>query len=89
MIDDDPAIAETVRRTMVSQGWTAAVAADGITGLDAASGDDFDVIVLDIMMPGRSGYEVVRDLRRSGVWTPVLMLASAQSASSLGSSSRG
>ncbi|MDL9937693.1 response regulator transcription factor [Gordonia sp. ABSL1-1] len=74
VIDDDPAIAETVRRTLVTQGWTVAVVADGVAGLEKAEAGDFDIIVLDIMMPGRNGYEVVRDLRQAGVWTPVLML---------------
>ncbi len=74
VVDDDPAIAETVRRTVVAQGWTAAVAPDGSAGFEAATTEHFDLIVLDVMMPGRNGFEVVRDLRRAEVWTPVLML---------------
>ncbi|ALG83532.1 response regulator transcription factor [Gordonia phthalatica] len=74
VVDDDRAIAETVRRTMVAQGWTAAVADNGLDGYAEACSGDFDIIVLDIMMPGRNGYEVVRDLRKAGVWTPILML---------------
>ncbi|KXP01047.1 response regulator transcription factor [Tsukamurella pseudospumae] len=74
VVDDDPAIAETVRRTLVAQGWTAAVAVDGAAGFDEALAGEFDLIVLDVMMPGRNGFEVVRDLRRAEVWTPVLML---------------
>src|SRR5699024_7284736 len=46
----------------------------GETGLDLAGDGDFDVVVLDIMMPRRSGYEVVREMRRREIWTPVLML---------------
>lgn len=74
IVDDDKAIAETVRRTVVAQGWTAAVVGNGADGFDEACSGGFDVIVLDIMMPGRNGYEVVRDLRAASVWTPVLML---------------
>lgn len=74
VVDDDPAIAETVRRTLVAQGWTVAVRHDGAEGFDEAITEDYDLIVLDIMMPGRNGYEVIRDLRRAEVWTPVLML---------------
>ncbi|EGD54960.1 response regulator transcription factor [Gordonia neofelifaecis] len=74
LVDDDPAIAETVRRTLVAEGWVVDTATDGLTGLQKALSEPFDVVVLDIMMPGRNGYEVVRDLRRAQVWTPVLML---------------
>ncbi|MGB6246904.1 response regulator transcription factor [Gordonia sp. (in: high G+C Gram-positive bacteria)] len=74
LVDDDPAIAETVRRTLVSEGWVVDIATDGLTGLQKALSEPFDVVVLDIMMPGRNGYEVVRDLRKADVWTPVLML---------------
>lgn len=74
VVDDDPAIAETVRRTLVAQGWAVAVCGDGEEGFVEALAAEYDLIVLDIMMPGRNGFEVVRDLRRSHVWTPVLML---------------
>ncbi|MFM9378476.1 response regulator transcription factor [Gordonia sp. VNK21] len=74
LADDDEKIAETVRRILVSEGWNVDVVHDGISALDRLAGHTYDVIVLDIMMPGRNGYEVVRDLRRLQVWTPVLML---------------
>ncbi|MGW4481952.1 response regulator transcription factor [Rhodococcus triatomae] len=74
VVDDDPGVAETVRRMLVAEGWVVDVAHDGRTGLEKASTDGFDVVVLDIMMPGLNGYEVVRQLRRAGNWTPVLML---------------
>ncbi|MGC4935330.1 response regulator transcription factor [Gordonia sp. DT30] len=74
VVDDDQNFAETVRRMMVAEGWVVDVVHDGATGFEKASTERFDVVVLDIMMPGRNGYEVVRDLRAAGVWTPVLML---------------
>jgi len=46
-----------------------------VEGLDLAASGEFDVIVLDIMLPGRNGYEVVRELRKRRIWTPVLMLS--------------
>lgn len=52
-----------------------AVAHDGVEGLDLAASGEFDMIVLDIMLPGRNGYEVVRELRKRRIWTPVLMLS--------------
>ncbi|HMS75324.1 response regulator transcription factor [Gordonia sp. (in: high G+C Gram-positive bacteria)] len=74
LVEDDRNVAETVRRTLVSQGWVVEVAGDGVSGLNSAVGSQFDVIVLDIMLPGLNGYEVVRRMRAAKVWTPVLML---------------
>lgn len=74
VVDDEPALLESVRRGLVAGGWTVETEPDGEAGLFRASDGDFDVIVLDIMMPRRSGYEVVRELRRREIWTPVLML---------------
>ena len=74
VVDDEPALRESLRRGLTAGGWSVETAPDGEAGLDLACGDDFDVVVLDIMMPRRSGYEVVREMRRRGVWTPVLML---------------
>ena len=72
VVDDEPALRESVRRGLVTGGWAVETAADGDAGLEMACADDFDVVVLDIMMPRRSGYEVVREMRRREVWTPVL-----------------
>lgn len=74
VVDDDVSAAETVRRMLVAQGWVVDVVHDGRAGFEKATSEPFDVIVLDIMMPGLNGYEVVRELRSAGVWTPVLML---------------
>lgn len=74
LVDDDRGVAETVRRMLVAEGWVVEVLHDGVAGLQRASAEQFDVIVLDIMMPGRNGYEVVRDLRKARIWTPILML---------------
>lgn len=74
VVEDDPGVAETVRRTIVAQGWTVQSASNGIDGLHEATESDYDVVILDIMMPGLNGYEVVRQLRARGIWTPVLML---------------
>lgn len=74
IVDDDHRVAETVRRMMVAEGWVADVVDDGVRGLEKATTEHFDVVVLDIMMPGLNGYEVVRSMRGADVWTPVLML---------------
>lgn len=74
VVEDDHNVAETVRRMLVAESWVVDVVYDGREGLEKASTDHFDVVVLDIMMPGLNGYEVVRQMRHEGVWTPVLML---------------
>ncbi|KAB1660146.1 response regulator transcription factor [Pseudoclavibacter chungangensis] len=74
VVDDDRPLADIVRRALTKDGHVVAVEHDGIAGLEAASSGDFDAIVLDLMLPGLSGFRVVAELRRRGVWTPVLML---------------
>ncbi|MCH5643120.1 MULTISPECIES: response regulator transcription factor [unclassified Gordonia (in: high G+C Gram-positive bacteria)] len=74
VVDDDLGVAETVRRALASDGWAVTTAHDGVDGLWRATEGRFDVIVLDIMLPGHNGYVVLRELRARGIWTPVLML---------------
>ena len=74
VVDDDRRVAETIRRMVVSEGWVCDVLHDGASGLAKATVERYDVVVLDIMMPGLNGYEVVRRLRAERVWTPVMML---------------
>jgi DNA-binding response OmpR family regulator len=74
VVDDEERLAETVRRGLVAEGFAVDVVHDGTDGLWAATENAYDVIVLDIMLPGLDGYRVCRRLRRAGVWTPVLML---------------
>lgn len=74
LIEDDERLLETMRRVLHKEGNTVALAQTGPAGLAAGVGDEFDVIVLDVMLPGLDGFSVVRGLRASGVQTPVLML---------------
>ncbi|PXW28792.1 UNVERIFIED_CONTAM: two-component system OmpR family response regulator [Williamsia faeni] len=74
VVEDDRNGAETLRRTLVSEGWMVDIANNGEDGLFMASNDAYDAVICDIMMPKLSGYEVVRQLRRKEIWTPVLML---------------
>lgn len=74
VVEDEPRLAETLRRGLAAEGFVVEVAATGVQGLTRAVAGRFDVIVLDIMLPGLSGYEVLRALRGQDVWTPVLML---------------
>jgi two-component system OmpR family response regulator len=75
LVEDEPRLAETIRRGLVAEGFVVDVEPDGLAGFEAASGGAFDVLVLDIMLPTKSGYDIVRDLRKAAVWTPVLMLS--------------
>ena len=74
VVEDDRNAAETLRRTLAAQGWAVDVVHDGDSGLARGTHGDYHAVVLDIMLPGRNGYEVVRELRRREVWTPVMML---------------
>ncbi len=74
VVEDDRDIALAVRRTLLGQGFAVELAQDGEEGLQKALGNTFDAIVLDILLPKRSGYEVCRELRAADVWTPILML---------------
>ncbi|MDH6284395.1 two-component system OmpR family response regulator [Rhodococcus sp. LBL1] len=75
LVEDEVRLAETVRRGLVAEGFVVELAHDGLDGYAAAVGGEFDVVVLDIMLPGMNGYDIVRELRRREVWTPVLMLS--------------
>ncbi|WP_207842773.1 response regulator transcription factor [Williamsia soli] len=75
VVEDDVRVAETVRRMLISDGWSVVVARDGADGLWQGTENEFDVIVLDIMLPELNGYQVIKELRSREVWTPVLMLS--------------
>ena len=75
LVDDEERLAETLRRGLTEAGFVVELAGDGHEGLEAATVGEFDVVVLDIMLPGLSGYRVLRELRAREVWTPVLMLS--------------
>ncbi|MBV0920367.1 response regulator transcription factor [Mycobacteroides chelonae] len=74
LVEDEPLLAETVTAGLRAEGFVVVTVGDGVDGLWQATNEPFDVIVLDIMLPGLSGYEVLRKLRAAQVWTPVLML---------------
>jgi len=67
-------MAALVRRGLVEEGHAADVAAKGEDAVWMAEAHPYDAIVLDVMLPGLSGFETCRRLRNAGVWTPVLML---------------
>jgi DNA-binding response OmpR family regulator len=80
LIEDDAKIAGAVRRGLEAEGFTVETAADGDQGLWLATEGAFDLIVLDILLPGRNGFQVCAELRAAGNWTPVLMLTAKDGA---------
>jgi two-component system OmpR family response regulator len=74
LVEDEVRLAENVRRGLDAEGFVVDVVHNGDEGLFNAEVNDYDVVVLDIMLPGLNGYEVCRRMRAAGVWTPVLML---------------
>src|SRR6266511_426896 len=74
IIEDELKMAGLVRRGLVEEGHAADLAAKGEDAVWMAEAHPYDAIVLDVMLPGLSGFETCRRLRNAGVWTPVLML---------------
>jgi two-component system OmpR family response regulator len=74
LVDDEEALCEALARGLAEEGFVTDVASNGIDGLWLAEENAFDVIILDLMMPGLSGYEVCRRLRAAGSQVPILML---------------
>jgi two-component system, OmpR family, response regulator len=74
VVEDEAKMAALIRRGLVEEGYAADVARTGEEALWMARATCYDAIVLDVMLPGRDGFDVCRDLRASGVWSPILML---------------
>ena len=72
-------MASLIRHGLVKEGLAADVAGSGEDALWMAGAHDYDAIVLDVLLPGISGFEACRRLRESGIWTPVLMLTARDS----------
>jgi DNA-binding response OmpR family regulator len=74
VIEDDKHLARAISRGLEAEGFAVDVALDGTDGLWRAQENEYDAIVLDIMLPGLNGYRVCAELREAGNWTPILML---------------
>ena len=74
LVEDDVKIATAVKRGLEAEGFSVEVAFDGEDGLWRASEATYDLIVLDIMLPKRNGFQVCAAIRDRGDWTPILML---------------
>ena len=74
LIEDESGLILTLTDRLVSEGFDVVSANDGKKGFDLGLAEKFDLIVLDVMLPKKNGYDVCRDLRQKGINTPILML---------------
>jgi two-component system, OmpR family, response regulator len=74
VVEDESRMADVIRRSLVREGMAVDLAGEGECATWMATAVDYDAIVLDVMLPGRSGFATCRALRERGVWSPVLML---------------
>ena len=75
VVEDELRLGAALKRGLTAEGMVVDLATDGPGGLEAARHGDYDAVVLDVMLPGMSGYNVVRTLRSEENWVPVLMLS--------------
>ena len=74
LVEDEPGLVMTLSDMLMIEGYAVESATDGNTGLARASGEPFDLVILDVMLPGKSGLDVCRELRFRGKDVPILML---------------
>ncbi len=74
VVEDEKKIASALKRGLTAEGFTVDVANDGVDGLSKATEFEYDIIVLDILLPLLNGFAVCAKLRERRIWTPILML---------------
>lgn len=74
VIEDDPAIREGLMLSLQEHQFNVTTASEGNNGYSLAAGNNYDLIILDLMLPGKSGLEICRELRAAKIFTPVIML---------------
>ena len=74
LVEDEPGLVLTLTDRLTNEGYQVVSARDGESGLQQAQSGGFDVVILDVMLPRKNGFDVCRDLRQARVTTPVLML---------------
>ena len=74
LVEDEPGLILTLTDRLESENFSVETASDGETGLQLACRGDFDLIVLDVMLPRKNGFDLCRDLRQKNITTPILML---------------
>ena len=74
LVEDEPGLVLTLRDRLTREGYAVDTAVDGESGLERAAGEAFDLVLLDVMLPRLGGFDVLKELRRRTVETPVIML---------------
>jgi two-component system, OmpR family, alkaline phosphatase synthesis response regulator PhoP len=81
LVEDEEALRMALSDRLRSEGYEVDVAGDGITGFHKATSSPFDLVILDIMLPGRNGLDLCRDIRHAGLGMPILMLTARDATS--------
>src|SRR4029079_1561479 len=79
VVEDDPRMSNVIAKGLREQSYAVDLATDGDAGVYQASINDYDLIILDVLLPRKDGYEVCRELRERGIATPILMLTARAS----------
>jgi DNA-binding response OmpR family regulator len=74
LIEDEPGIRMAIKDELEFEGFQVRLAEDGIAGLESVLRDPPDLVVLDLMLPGKNGFEICREIRQRGIATPVIIL---------------
>ena len=74
LVEDDPGLVMALSDLLAAEGYDVETAATGLDGFERANTASFDVVILDVMLPGKNGFDVCRDLRQRGIDAPILML---------------
>jgi len=74
LIEDEPGLVLTLRDRLTREGYAVETSTDGESGLERASREVFDLVLLDVMLPRMNGFDVLRELRKRGTETPVIMV---------------
>jgi DNA-binding response OmpR family regulator len=74
LIEDEPSVAEIINRGLTEMGYSITIAPDGLVGLELALNNPFDIIILDILLPGINGMQLCKTIREKKITVPILLL---------------
>ncbi len=74
VVEDEKKVANFIKHGLEEEGYSVDTAYDGLTALDSIMANEYDAIILDVMLPGKDGFAILKEIRSSGISTPVIML---------------